>query len=252
MTPEPDVGRDFPGRERLAAIDARLGHARTLDPDRPRATPLATLVATVTTDPTRDARVVEAFAHGVADVADAILENFPDNIFWDLDGVLSTLWGGPCADERGDASVREVTRAMVELQEMFGRHGPIRFRYAHDFLLGYDWARWVRRDPASRAGIGPFDRAFLDRMRRRGGELLALIDDDDRKYPRLDGPEHRNPFGFSREPGDEARLLEDLAARALVPVRVWSREATPRWDQPFAELREARARALGMAAGARR
>lgn len=235
------------GLDRLAAVDRRLGdRAWSLDPSRGRATPLVALVRGLAAeDPRRAPEVVAAFAHGVARVAEAILENFPENVFWDLDRPVAALWDGPAAVGLGplEAAVARV----VELQGLFGRGTPIRFRYAHDFLLGYDWARWVRRAPGDRVGIGPFDQAFLDRMKRRGGELLSLIEADDRKYHRLRGAGHRNPFGFSREPGDEARLLRDLVARDLVPVRAWTRGDPPRWDRPFAELRAERARALGLA-----
>jgi hypothetical protein len=88
-------------------------------------------------------------------------------------------------------------------------------------------------------------------MQRRGHELLALIADDDRKYPSLPDDEARNPFPFSREPAAEVRLHRELARRGAIPVPTWDAGAlsldwSTRWREPYAERRVEVARELGL------
>ena len=108
-------------------------------------------------------------------------------------------------------------------------------------MYGYDWAKWVARDPARRDWVGPFDQEFLRYSRRRAGELFELIQRDDTRYPRLHDGGFRNPFGFSRQPAAETALFEDLAHDRLIPVEAWRIGAEPSWDRPFADLRLKRA-----------
>ena len=97
--------------------------------------------------------------------------------------------------------MRETTELLVDVQARYGARSAIRFRYVHDFIYGYDWARWVAREPETRTAIGPYDPVFLQRMRHRADELLELIQTNDKNYPQLEQNISRNPFGFSREPG---------------------------------------------------
>jgi hypothetical protein len=233
---------------RLAAADERLScfEWRSLCPERPRARSLSELG--------RDLLLVsdavelrQSFAAGLERIADALAQHFPGNIFWDLDFMAKSLLDrarrtGNGAPEQFDDSVARV----VELQHKFGRHSSIRFSYAHDFLYGFDWARWVARDPAAREAVGPYAHEFLVRMKQRAGELAELVLRNDRKYPRLEEGASRNPFGFSRRPDDERRLHEDLATAHLLPIEAWRFDAVPDWRRPFTELREERARALGL------
>jgi hypothetical protein len=209
----------------------------SLAPDRDRARTAAELARGFAAHP-------EAAALGAAieQVSDALRENFPDNVFGDLDALAGSL------ARRADARAIEASAARIaRLQRLYGASSSIRFRYAHDFLYGYDWARWWQRDPEARAEVGPFDDAFLGYLEERGRELLALIAADDAKYPTLRHARSRNPFPFRREPADERLLLEALAREGGVPVAAWER--SPRLDaaRPFSALREARARALGLA-----
>lgn len=228
------------------ADEARADEARatraTLGTDRDAATPLVTLYDELGGALPDAPRV--AFGLALRRIAESMLEAFPDNIFWDLDALAAQLAAG--AREHGPAWVTAESALVASLQHLFGGGTVIRFRYVHDFLYGFDWAKWVRRDPEARARVGPFDPRFVRVMWQRGHELLALIARDDAKYPRLRGEAARNPFGFRREPDDERRLFRDLAAHDLLPVRAWQRAPRTSFAEPFRERREERARALGL------
>lgn len=183
-------------------------------------------------------------ARGLCAIADAIARGFPRNLFCDLELVASSL--SATGRREGEAGVERAVARIVELHDVFGCASSIHFRYVHDFLYGFDWARWVRRDPEGRAGVGPFDADFLDHSRRRGGELLELIARDDPKYGRVAEGADRNPFPFARDPASEETLLRDLAERGWIPVEAWREDAAPRWDRDYAGEREERARVLGL------
>lgn len=186
--------------------------------------------------------VRDAVAPMLGRLRSALLHDFPENVFLDLD-----MLGGALARAVATGHAAESERLVTELSRDFGS-APIRFRYAHDFLYGFDWCRWVAREPEARTSIGPFDPEFLRYLRGRAAELRALIAQDDAKYGRIPDGAFRNPFAFSREPEDEARLHRALAARGLVPIEAWRIDGTAVWDRSFAELREEVARELGLAA----
>lgn len=227
-------------RALLEGLDESLaasGRTRSLAPGRARATPLITLF-----DRLAPKAHPVAFGRALHRLAAAQLEAFPDNLFWDLDALAAAL------ARRADPGAMAATSATVAaLQDLFGQATPIHFRYVHDFLYGFDWARWVAREPEARQHVGPFDDDFLSYTWRRGHELLLLIANDDEKYPKLPDGRPRNPFVFSREPEDEARLLEDLAARDAIPVRAWETDPPLVWDRPYRAIREERAQALAVA-----
>jgi len=230
--------------DQLAALDRRLERLgpgpNTLDPGRERATPTAALVP-APNDAAPSARRA-ALARGLFEVVEAWLENFPENIFWDLDLLARALWrlGEPIRIERRAGRIAELARG-------FGRQTAIRFQYVHDFSYGFDWARWVARDPEEREAVGPFDGAFLAHLEKRQAELLDLISKDDAQYPTLHGGQPRNPFGFSRTKPAERTLLRALAAEGAIPVQTWRPDGACTWDRPFARIREEKARELGLA-----
>jgi len=235
-------------RRRLAAIDARRRQApwRSLDPQRGHARPLVEVGhALLGPDPGPGA---DALIDGLATIADAMEQAFPHNIFGDLDFLAASLWHDAGGSPEGPASyLRRECGRVAALQTLFGRETAIRFRYVHDFVYGFDWAKWVARDPEARVEHGPFSPEFLASMEHRGHELLELIADGrDRKYPPLPDGRPRNPFGFSREPEAEIRLHRALAREGLLPVETWRLDAQPVWDRPFAQLRRQRAVALGL------
>ena len=220
-----------------ARVDAGSDERRSLAPGRSTATRLRDLGARLLADET-DPSTILAFGEGLADLAEAQLEHFPGNLFWDLDYPAATTLRRPPAPGQSRAEyVAQVFGWMAELQALYGRHTPIRFSYVHDFSYGFDWAKWVRREPAQDGSVEAFDRGFLQYMRRRAGELRELIAADDRKYPTLRDAGPRNPFPFSREPEAEVRLHRELARRGLLPVEAWNVEARPKWDRAFYDLR---------------
>ncbi len=225
--------------ERLERLERALGARASLDASRERASSPVELAARLVRSGPERAR---AFTDALADVVEVLVEDFPDNIFWDLDYLASCLWGTGTPE-----GMRAFSRRVVKLCRGFGNKSELRFRYAHDFLFGYDWARWVARESAERSGVGPFDDVFLDYLECRLGELRGLISDNDAKYGQLEGREFRNPFAFRREPHEEAQLHQVLAQEGLIPVKAWRLDGERRWDLPFSELRTDTARRLGLA-----
>jgi hypothetical protein len=229
----------------LHEIDGELrAHARllTLDPSKSRASLPSELVAAALRGDDSPA-LRDAITRGTIDVARAMLRAFPRNLLWDLDLLVATH----AELGRAGHDVASLMHRVAELQHLFGEHGPIRFRYVHDFVYGFDWARWVAKAPADRAHVGPYDPAFIERMHRRAHELGgAIATAADATYPPLPRGEIRNPFGFSREPEDELALHRALAAADAIPVPAWRVDGEPRWDIDFAAQRHAQAQALGL------
>ncbi len=228
----------------LDAVDQRIdwGIRLTLSSNADRPTSLRDLAETLTPGPLQ-----RAFASAIERVADAQLHAFPGNLFWDMDALAASLVRQARTHAEPAQRLSRLAGHVARLQRLFGVETAIHFRYVHDFIYGYDWAKWVKRDPDARATVGPFDEAFLIYSERRAGELMELIAKDDTKYHRLRRGEARNPFGFSREPEDELRLFRDLAERDLLPIRAWETDPPLDWKPPYLALREERAEALGLA-----
>ena len=177
----------------------------------------------------------------MATIARAVAEHFPDNIYGDVDFLSAALVARFGDQPAAEAQLTVHCEQIAGLIALYGCHSAIRFRYMHDFLYGFDWARWVRKDPINRAATGPFDPVFLQYLYQRGGELLALIERGDAEYPPLAPDQWRNPFDFSREPAAEARLHRLLAAEELLPLAAWDIYARPSFDRDFHRLRRERA-----------
>jgi hypothetical protein len=209
---------------------------RSLAPGRSRSRSVEEVVAHVADGSPAAAELTAALREIEAAAAAA----FPGNIYWDTELLATELL------RAGPGELAALGRQIAGLQALYGHNTVIRFRYVHDFLYGYDWAKWVQREPEERAGVGPFAPAFIDHQERRARELEQLIADDDAVYPSLPEGQVRNPFPFSREPEAEALLLAELAAAGLLPVEAWDAAASPRWDRPYADLRIERAAALGL------
>lgn len=236
--------------EQLEGLDVRLssgvGALRSLDPRRELATSMASIGMVCLRDQ-HDPVVVAAFTSSLCAIASALAENFPENIFWDLDFLARCLLRGVPRPERDPVCrIEQAGSLIVQLLKLFGSSTTIRFRYAHDFIYGFDWAKWVAKAPKERHSVGPFEPEFLEYMYRRAFELFTLIANDDTKYPTLRDQVHRNPFAFSREPEHEIILHQYLACDGLIPVEAWRYDTSPRWDLPYADLRVASATVLGL------
>jgi hypothetical protein len=204
----------------------------TLAPDRTQRTALSTL--------SRAASVLD----GLARIDRAITQHFPENLFADLDRVASHLEQLRRRD--GDVRVLACADRIVSVHALFGCETVLRFRYAHDFLYGFDWARWVAREPSARASVGPYDAAFLDYSEARARELAGLVAVNDQKYGPLARGSHRNPFPFRRDVDAEVAIHRALAASGAIPVRAWETTEEEVWDRDYTRLREAAAHTLGL------
>jgi hypothetical protein len=252
------AGREMLERLRAASrqIEATVGPPATLDPTRELATSLVDVHARALAqlDASFVAPLVEPLADGLYTLALAQLDAFPGNLFWDLDliavAIVAQVRGLP--PEHAAVHIADQFARMAELQHLYGRATAINFAYVHDFVYGYDWAKWVAREPDVQADVPePFAPRFLAYMRTRAHELLELIAVDDAKYPSLVDDQARNPFPFSRAPADEITLHRELARRDLIPVPTWNPDAnslnwSTRWQLPFQAVRIAVARDLGL------
>lgn len=196
--------------------------------------------------------LLQQIAQGFEPFLRAQIAHYPENIFADYDFLFGYLAKCCQEDPTGGRAVQTLRRC-THLLAQFGNHTTIRFRYIHDFLYGYDWAKWVKKDRNKRCCTEPFSIEFLDAMAQRGDELKALIEANDRKYRQLAPQERfRNPFLFSREPTQEQTLLGSLAADHLIPVPGWSASEPALWQLPYAEIRQKRSVELGIPANATR
>jgi hypothetical protein len=229
----------------LAEVEARIQRRPrgrlTLDPDRSVASSLADVVAKLT-----DSRQSSHLTAAASAVANAQLQSFPENLFWDFDFYLASIHRHARAASDYASYLDHATGITVGLMKLYGQQSPIRFRYVHDFMYGFDWARWVRRDPEAREGVEPFGLEFLRQTEGRGRDIGMLIEADDELYPRLADGVSRNPFPFSREPQDELALYRLLAERECVPVQAWRLDARPDASRDFDVLREEAARSLSL------
>ena len=139
---------------------------RSLCPKRDLATSLLDLGVRLRSEIPRGCEM--AFAHGMANIARAELRNFPENIFWDFDYTGASLLREASAAADSADHLSCACGLIVELQDLFGSATEIRFRYGHDFIYGFDWAKWVRKEPQARASVGPFDVQFLTFLHQRG------------------------------------------------------------------------------------
>jgi hypothetical protein len=238
--------------ELLASTDEHLAARvawRSLAPDRRAPHTLVALgesilPASATRPPLHDQQRI-AWAMAISDLARAIAREFPENLFTDLDHVASEL--RRVVAEQGHVALERTIDPLVRIHRAYGKSSRIRFRYVHDFLYGFDWARWVARDPATRARVRPYDLAFLAHIEQRAKELDALVVAGDPTYPPLAPGAFRNPFPFDREPAAEERLFRALAAEGGLPICAYdANEPRETTERPFTSLRETRARTLGL------
>ncbi len=231
----------LPLEELEASINQCPSGPLTLDPGRSSASPLSEVVSSLA-----DSSQSPHLAAAAAAVAEAQLESFPENLFWDFDFYLASIHRRASTTPDYPGYLEQVTSLTVGLMRLYGQQSAIRFRYVHDFIYGFDWARWVRRDPDARTQVEPFGLAFLKQTESRGRDIITLIESDDDWYPRLTDGDIRNPFPFAREPEDELALYRLLARRGDVPVQAWRIDAVTDASRDFDALREDAAGSLGI------
>lgn len=225
-------------------------HARSaaprfsLSPSRHDATSCAEICALLLTEDEIDTILGRSFAQGIRVLEESLRAHFPNNIYADLDYIATALLQEARAQADPSTYLETSFALTADLFQLYGCHSPIHFRYAHDFLYGFDWVRWVRKMPTQRRNTGPFERTFLLYLKGRANELLSLIADDDATYPRLEPNRDRNPFLFSRGPSDETRLHQSLADDGLIPVKAWCTQSAPQCAHDYSALREERAQQL--------
>ena len=104
----------------LAELEARIEQtplgALTLDPSRSRARSLSEVVSSLA-----DARQSAHLAAAAASVAEAQLQSFPDNLFWDFDFYLASIHRGASATSDYQAYLAAVTGITVGLMELYGQ-----------------------------------------------------------------------------------------------------------------------------------
>lgn len=230
-----------PYRTPLAHSAPGAAYRLSLAPNRRRASSCIDLCAALLERDETDTIFGRVFAQGIRGLEAGLGKHFPNNIFGDLDYIAAALLDAARLDSTPLAHLRQHVDLVDQLLQIYGCNSPIHFRYAHDFLYGFDWVRWVRKAPSKRRNTGPFDLVFLHYLRQRGNELLQLIAADDRTYPRLPCGADRNPFSFLRDPPSEMRLHASLAADGLVPVEAWHPHGRRCCRRDYSALRDERA-----------
>jgi hypothetical protein len=186
-----------------------------------------------------DIDLIQVFKYTLERILKAFLLNFPENIFWDFDFIISSMLRQCLTAKEGAIFFLGCFGdKVVSLMDLFGERSEIRFHYVHDFIYGFDWARWVQKDTETRSGVEPFSLFFLEYLLTRGREILQMISVDNIKYYKISSKDYRNSFHFSRQMDDERRLLMYLANHKLIPVATWEWDARPVWSKPFHEIRE--------------
>ncbi len=183
---------------------------------------------------------------GIVSITEQILIDFPNNIFWDLDFLfldLAKTFRNQM--QQNETSFDNKIKRICELFHLFGMHSPIKFRYVHDFIYGYDWYKWIMEKKLGNQNPDPFGFDFLDYIFQRGIELCQLIDENDKKYPNLEG-QFRNPFLFSRNSFDEKKLMETLRDTNDLPILAWDWNSKPKFEKNYSKLRLEVANRLGL------
>ncbi|MDP5338025.1 MAG: hypothetical protein NWQ28_05555 [Nodularia sp. (in: cyanobacteria)] len=210
----------------------------TLNPQKTLTTSFVELEKSITAK-TTDQEIIFALRDTLELIVYAQVQNFPENIFWDFDFMVSSMVRQALvADEGAISFLESFSHKMVLLIELFGIKKEIRFRYVHDFIYGFDWARWVQKEPQTRSHSEPFSLIFLDYLLMKGEKLVKHINYGQVTSYNLSNTGYRNPFDFSREPEDEHLLLTSLAREKLIPVEAWNWDTSPVWNLPFQEMRQ--------------
>lgn len=224
-----------------ADLQAKVNLWRSLDPTRERAHSLREVAEHLLPQLPDDA-TTRAFATALIDISNSMYQHFAATLFWDFDMFAAAI----VRQNRTPQAMHTYAQTVVNMMGAFGRRTNIAFMYTHDFIYGFDWSRWVLRDPDTRKNISPYDLVFVQRMIRRAQELESLIAKDDDKYHKIEGGAARNPFGFNREPEYEIPLFNRLAREQLLPVEAWNYNGITRWEKHYTNIRAEVAADLGI------
>jgi hypothetical protein len=209
----------------------------SLNPQKTLATSFVELGSLVIAK-TNEIHLITFLQKSLEQIISAYLDKIPENIFWDFDFLVSSMLRQALIANDAMEFLKCFCNKIVSLLELCGIKTKIRFRYVHDFIYGFEWARWVQKEPETRANEEPFSLNFLDYLLAKGEEILQLISQDKANHYKPCNKGYRNPYCFSREPEDEHRMLSYLAVDQLIPVTAWNWNAQPVWNKPFHELRE--------------
>ena len=163
-------------------------------------------------------------------------ENFPTNIFWDMDGLISFF-----LHLNDSKKQKNLCKILLKLYDRYGNKKSINFAYIHDFIYGFDWYRWVKKDFFVRKNIGPYDFVFLDYLNKRSLELFELIKINDHKYSTLCPHVKRNPFSFRRTVEEEIKIHLKLACKGAIPWKAWilkDKKTKKFWETNFSKIRQ--------------
>ncbi len=209
----------------------------SLNPEKNLATSLAKLGILVSSI-TDDKYLINQLRNTLEQIVYSLLQNFPENIFWDFDFMVFSMFKQALLANSPENFLEYFGNKIVSLIELFGAKSIIKFRYIHDFMYGFDWAKWVQKDPLNRAHIQPFDLIFLDYLLLKGRQIIQQISLNQLPHYKLSETGYRNPFSFSREIDDEYLLLTSLAKKELIPVPAWHPHIQPIWNKAFQYERE--------------
>lgn len=238
-------------RELNLALERKGILPLSLNPDKESPSSFLELLETLP-DTHPDPNDLELVLHFFDACIHSILENYPENIYWDLDflfyHVYKQLKDKESFSEKQGWIMQLETR-VKHIMDIFGSKSKIQFRYIHDFLYGFDWCKWVRKQKESglTEEYNPFGEEFLTYIESRGLEILDMIEENDQDYVPLQSGTFRNPFVFKRGTEEEKMLLSSLAETKDIPIFAWKVDAKYNTKKDYSQIRKERADALGIA-----
>lgn len=236
MEQEMKITSTYLPSSRAAKIYGTGSYFQTLDPNRTRPLEFKELVYLGLNKLSQQGcskGIQVSFVNSLTEIIESAIHNYPDNIFWDLSGFISSMTE-TFKNKKGE----NFTNKVLELLSGYGIHTPIKFQYLHAFTYGFDWARWVASDPYLNKKHAPFSFEFLEYMLKRKSQILDLISKNDSIYPQLNKPStHRNRYQFDRSPNAEIKMLTYLSRNNLIPLKTWKTTIHGRWNIDPIKLR---------------
>ncbi|MCC5815374.1 MAG: hypothetical protein JJT78_11505 [Leptospira sp.] len=226
-------------------------HPKSLNPQKETPTSFRELLNYISSETpnVEDIELIHSFFHGCLN---AIIENYPENIYWDMDFLFCHVYRQLI--ERNTFVekkkwLEDLERRVRHIMEIFGSKSKIQFRYIHDFLYGFDWCKWNRKrvEIGEEVEYNPFGEEFLTYIENRGLEILKMIECNDKNYVQMESGKFRNPFVFKRETEQEIAILSNLASTGDIPIFAWKVDAKFNSKKDYSLIRKERAVELGIA-----